>query len=139
MVVLTTRESLTMQNKIIIETDEGFKAFEPHELPCGCLISYNSLDRENARECVILSSDFRDIFYSICVDRFAITDIKCHDIVDESGNSTNIKRGMTKDEENDAIVLDRPEVESCDNLIDIYAPFLSYGVVTEVWEKIQQA
>ena len=118
--------------KIIIESDEGFKAFKPRELPDGCVVSFIPKD-----------STYRVKEYDLCspptkalIRVGTYLDVKLHDIVDESGNSTHVKRWMTKDEENEVIVLDRPDVESGGNSIDIYAPFLSHDVVTEVWEKI---
>ena len=84
-----------MQNKPIIETDEGFKAFEPHELPDGCIVSFCDCYGDGRyfsstyKSKVYFNNDIFKLSNDICFD------IKLHDIIDESGNRTHHLRYMT--------------------------------------------
>ena len=70
-----------------------FKEYEPHELPDGCVISYKSDVGRTVvnRECLILDREFKDVFFSMCIEKYGISDIKLHDIVNAEGESTHYK------------------------------------------------
>jgi len=77
---------------VIIQNKDGeWEEYQAHELPDGCIISYIS-GVSRGRECLMLTKDFKNTFFDICVEKFAITDIKIHDIVDDNGISTHVKR-----------------------------------------------
>jgi hypothetical protein len=90
--------------KNIIQNDNGeFIKYEAHELPDGCIISghYYSCSFFGKVKKGWLAYSFRHEEsvnqYDNGIELSKLDDIKIHDIVDENGNSTHVKRWLATD------------------------------------------